>query len=69
MMNINKLQEVNFLRNQNFAISLKANLLNLNSAYYFVLGNFSMTAHIIKIEKSEFANMKFREIALSQPGR
>ena len=57
MMNINKLQEVNFLCNQNFAISLKANSLNLNSAYYFVLGNLSMTAYIIKIEKSEFANM------------
>ena len=44
--------------NLNFAISLMADLLNLNSAYYYyIFRNLSMTVYIIGIQKSALANI------------
>ena len=45
------LQEESFHWNLNFAISLTANLLNLNSSYYFIFLNLSMIAYITEIQK------------------
>ena len=49
------LQEKNFNWNLNFAISLMANLLNLNSGYNYMFTNLSMIAYIIANQKSKFA--------------
>ena len=43
--------------NLNFAISLMANLLNLNSTDYNTFRNLSMIAHVIEIQKSKSANI------------
>ena len=43
------LQEENFHWNLNFAFSLMANSLNLNSAYYYTFRNLSMKASMIEI--------------------
>ena len=43
--------------NLNFAISLMANTLSFNSANYKIVQNFSMIIYIIKIKKSNFANI------------
>ena len=51
------LQEENFHRNLNFAISLMTNLVNLNSTYYYIFRYLSMTAYFIKIQKSTLANI------------
>ena len=45
-----------------------ANLLNLNSAYYFIFRNLLMIAYKIEIQKSKFANILFREFDRSEPG-
>ena len=37
-----------------FPISLMANLLNLNSVYYYIFRNLSMIVYIIEIQKSNF---------------
>ena len=63
------LREENFHWNLNFAISLMANSRNLNSAHDKTLRNLSMIAYMIKIQKSKFANIKFREFDQSEPGR
>ena len=44
------LQEGNFHWNLNFAISLMANLLNLNSAYYYILRNLLMLAYTMNFK-------------------
>ena len=41
------LQEENFHRNLNFAISQMTNLLNCNSMYYYIFENISMIAYYI----------------------
>ena len=51
------LQEEKFHWNLNFAISLMANSLNFNSAYYTSFRNLSIIAYIIEIQKSKFANI------------
>ena len=51
------LQKENFHWNINFAISLMTNLVNLNSAYYYIFRNLSMTAYLIEIQKSTLANI------------
>ena len=38
-----------------------ANLLNLISAYYYIFRDFLMTAYMIEIQKSKFANIYFCE--------
>ena len=43
------LQEENFYWYLNFAFSLMANSLNLNSAYYYTFRNLSMIAYMIEI--------------------
>ena len=43
--------------NLNFAISLMANSLNLNSTDYNTFRNLSMIAFVIEIQKSKFANI------------
>ena len=48
------LQRETFHWNLNIAISLMANLLNLNSAYY-IFRNLSMIAYMTEIQKSKFA--------------
>ena len=48
----NTLQEENFHRSLNFAISLMANLLNSNSTYWYIFRNLSMRAYRIVILKS-----------------
>ena len=53
----NALQEEHFYWILNFAISLMANSLNLNSAYYYIFRNLLMMANIIQIQKSKFANI------------
>ena len=40
----------------NYAILFMANLLNLNSAHYYIFRNLSMIAHTIEIHKLIFAN-------------
>ena len=49
------LLEENFHWNLSFAILLMANLLNLNSACYYIFRNLSMIAHIIEIQNSKYA--------------
>ena len=49
--------EENFNWNLNFAVSLIANSLNLNPAYYYIFWNLSMIAYIIEVQKSKFANI------------
>ena len=44
------LQEGNFHWNLNFAISLMANLLHLNSAYYHILRNVLMLANTVNFK-------------------
>ena len=44
------LQEEMFDWNLNLAISLMVNSLNLNSAYYYIFRNLSMTAYMIEIQ-------------------
>ena len=51
------IQEEKFEWNLNFAISLTANLLNLNSTDYNTFRNLSMIAFVIEIQKSNFANI------------
>ena len=50
-----------------------ATLLNLNSAYYSIFGNFSITAYgygaIIENQKSKFANIWFNECDHAGTGR
>ena len=41
--------ERNFLWEFNFAISLMANSLNLNSTYYYIFSNLSLVTYIIEI--------------------
>ena len=48
------LQRETFHWNLNIAISLMANLLNLNSVYY-IFRNLSMIAYMTEIQKSKFA--------------
>ena len=43
--------------NVNFAISLLANWLNLNSAYYEIFSNLSMIAYIFEIQKQNSTNL------------
>ena len=62
------LQEENFHWNSNFAISLMANSLTLNYAYYYIYRNNSMIAYIIEIQKTKFADILFREFDQSEPG-
>ena len=52
-------QEKKIYWNLNLAISLMADLLNLNSAYYYyyIFRNLSMTVYIIGIQKSALANI------------
>ena len=46
-----------------------ANSLNLNSAYYVIFRKLNDCLHyIIEIKKSGFANIRFREFDLSEPG-
>ena len=61
------LQEENIHRNLNYAISLKSNSLNLNSAYYYIFRNLSMIAFIIEIQKSKFVNIELRKFDQSEP--
>ena len=63
------LQEENFPGNLNFASSLMANSLNLNSAHNYIFGNLSMIAYIIEMQKSEFPNIELRGFDQSEPGR
>ena len=49
----------NFHWNLYFAISLVANSLNLNYAYYYDFRNLSVIAYMIEIRKSKFANVVF----------
>ena len=51
------LHKENFLWNLNIAFSLVENLLNLNSVYLKIFINLSMIAYIIRIQKSNFANI------------
>ena len=44
------LTTLHFSGNLNFAISLMANSLYFNSAYYFILGNLSIIAYIMEIQ-------------------
>ena len=55
------LHEENFHWILIFAYSLMANLLNFNSAHYRFLGNLSMMAYVIEIQKPKFSNISFRE--------
>ena len=50
----NTLQEGNFHQNLIFAVLL---MVNLNSAYYYIVGNLSMIAFIIEIQKLELTNI------------
>ena len=63
------LQENIFHWNLSFAFSLMANSLNLNPVYYYTLRNLLLLNLIIKNQQSNFANVKFREFDLSEPGR
>ena len=47
----------NFRWNFTFAISTMENLLNLKTAYYYILRNLPMIAYIIEIQKPKFANI------------
>ena len=51
------LNEENFCWNLSFAISLMANSLNLNSAYYSIFRNLSKIGYMIEGQKSKFANI------------
>ena len=62
------LEEEKFYWNLNFAISIMANSLNLDSAYYiyrnlsmiayhYSFRNLSMIAYTVEIQKSNFANV------------
>ena len=44
------------------------NLINLNSAYYYILRDLSMMGYIIVIWESKFANIWFGEFDQSEPG-
>ena len=57
------LQEENFPGNLNFASSLMANSLNLNSAHNYIFGNLSMIAYVIEMQKSEFANIDLTNLS------
>ena len=41
----------------------------LNSASFYVFRKLSMIAYIIEIQKSKFANIKFREFDQYEPSR
>ena len=56
--------EENFHWNLNFAISLMANWLNPDSAYYDIFRNLSTLAYMIEIHKSKFPN-KFDSLNLT----
>ena len=45
-----------------------ANSLNLNPDYNHIFRNLSMTAHIIEIQKSKFANIELREFDQPEQG-
>ena len=51
------LRGVNFHWNLGFAISLMADSLTLNSAYYYIFKYFSMIADMTETQKSGFANI------------
>ena len=59
--------------NLDCAISLMANSLILNAAYYYMFRNLTMIAYtctcIIEIQKSKFTNTQFREFEQSEPSR
>ena len=46
-----------------------ANLLNWNSAYYYIFSNVSMSTYIIEIPKLKFAYILFHGFDPSEPGR
>ena len=51
-------QEKKFYWNLNLAISLMADFLNLNFAYYYyIFRNLSMTVYVTGIQKSALANI------------
>ena len=58
------LQDESFHRNLNFAISLMAKSLDLNSAYNYIYRNLSMIASMTEIQESKFANIKFFDVDL-----
>ena len=45
-----------------------ANSLNSSSACYYIIRNLSMIAYVVKIQKSEYANIQSREFDQSEPG-
>ena len=57
MQAVDELPVQSFPGNINFAFSLMANLLILNSAHNYIFRNLSMIAYIIEMQKSEFANI------------
>ena len=67
--NLVTLLEKNFHWNVNFAISLMANCQNLNSGYFYIFRNLSMTAYITEIQKSNLADIQFCEFYQSESGR
>ena len=58
------LQDESFHWNLNFAISLMAKSLDLNSSNYYIFRNLSMIAYMIEIQESKFANIKFFDVDL-----
>ena len=58
------LQDGSFHWNLKFAILLMAKSLDLNSADYYIFRNLSMTAQMIEIQESKFANVKFFDVDL-----
>ena len=56
------LQERNFHCNLNFAISLMANLLNLNSAYYYILRNLLMLAYTMNFKNQNLLIHVFNSV-------
>ena len=60
------LQEPHFHWNLNFAISLMANSLNLNSAYNYVFRNLSMIAYMIEFQNQNsliFLSLKLTSLS------
>ena len=64
--NSSTLQEGKFHWNINFAISLMANSLNLNSTYLKIFKIFSMIAYTIEVLRSKFSNISLKLLILSQ---
>ena len=65
------LQHECFHWNLIFAISLMANSLNLNSAYFYIFRNLSMIAQMIEIQEYKFTLSILNSLTLtfSEPGR